>query len=395
MNPKKKVGIITLYHGNYNFGGLLQAYALPKVIQECFGVAVEQIDYIPAHRKKTEQKKPDSGILQHLYRMVYRLGIVLFAYINRNNLELRKESFDDFINEIPHSNAAYNCGTIHTSREQYDIFLCGGDQIWNDSEEEQNISVYTLQFAPAYAKKIAYAPSMAVLEYSPDYERIMSDGLSGLDAISVREKRSKAVLSRFTDKQINVVVDPVLLMSADEWYCFSGASSQPDRYILCYLLGDSVGNRREAEKLSRKLHLPILTFPHILLNVVRKCDLFFGDIRDYTSGPREFVGLIKNAEFVITDSFHACVFSMIFKTPFAVFERQKPGEAGNMNSRIYDFLEEYHLEDRLVTEESLAKMEAIPQVDFTYAHAHWKQRREESLQYLRNALKDNEDGEQQ
>ena len=147
--------------------------------------------------------------------------------------------------------------------------------------------------------------------------------------------------------------------------------------------------RKAIEKFVHKKQLSILTFPHICLNVVRKCDLFFGDIHDYTSGPREFLGLIKNAEFVVTDSFHACVFSMIFETPFVVFERDKAGEVGNMNSRIYDFLEEYHLENQLVTEEKLLKMKDIPTVNFAYAHEHWKKRRKESLEYLENALKDN------
>ena len=157
-------------------------------------------------------------------------------------------------------------------------------------------------------------------------------------------------------------------------------------------MGDSIAQRCAVKKLSRRLQLQIAVFPHIGANAVQKCDLFFGDIRDYTSGPREFLGLIKNAEYVITDSFHACVFSMIFQTPFAVFERHKADEKGNMNSRIYDFLEEYHLEDQLVTVEALAGMQEIPQVDFSYAHTHWKQRREESLQYLENALKENENG---
>ena len=92
---------------------------------------------------------------------------------------------------------------------------------------------------------------------------------------------------------------------------------------------------------------------------------------------------------MITDSFHACVFSMIFETSFVVFERNKIGEKGNMNSRIYDFLEEYHLERQLVTVKELMNMNNIPKIDFTYAHEHWKKRREESLKYLENALKDN------
>ena len=77
---------------------------------------------------------------------------------------------------------------------------------------------------------------------------------------------------------------------------------------------------------------------------------------------------------------------MIFETPFVVFERNKIGEKGNMNSRIYDFLEEYYLENQLVTEKEMADMKEIPRIDYTYAHAHWKKRREESLRYLEKAL---------
>ena len=79
---------------------------------------------------------------------------------------------------------------------------------------------------------------------------------------------------------------------------------------------------------------------------------------------------------------------MIFQKPFVVFERDIIGAKENMNSRIYDFLEEYHLEKQLVTAEVLMNMNKIPKVDFTYAHEHWKERREESLEFLENALKD-------
>lgn len=201
-------------------------------------------------------------------------------------------------------------------------------------------------------------------------------------------KKTVPILKELTNKRIDIVVDPVLLMTSNEWKCVSKVPRRKDKYIVCYFLGDSIRHRKAIKKFAQKIHLPILTFPHAFLNVVRKCDLFFGDIHDYTSGPREFLGLIKNADFLITDSFHACVFSMIFKTPFVVFERNKIGEKGNMNSRIYDFLEEYHLEGQLVTEKELVDMKEIPKVDFTYAHEHWRKRREESLEYLENALKD-------
>ena len=390
INEKNKVGIVTLYHNNYNFGGLLQAYALPKVIKEHFGIEAEQIDYIPAEQKtKIKPNNDKKSVLQYLYQLVYNFGIVFFGTIGKKNLYQRKQAFDSFMDEILHSEIAYDQNTISKSLDQYRLFICGGDQIWNDYKEKQNIKVYTLQFVPSHVKKIAYAPSMAILETTSDFNQIMRTGLNELNSVSVREKKSVSLLELLTNKKINIVVDPVLLMTENEWECVARVPQKKDKYILCYLLGDSEEYREAVKKFARKMKKPILTFPHIFLNVVRKCDLFFGDIHDYTSGPREFLGLIRNAEFVITDSFHACVFSMIFETSFVVFERNKIGEKGNMNSRIYDFLEEYHLENQLVSEKELADMKDIPGIDFTYAHKHWEKRREESLKYLENALKDN------
>lgn len=383
----EKAGIVTLYHGNYNFGGLLQAYALPKVLKDYFEIEAEQIDYLPIEQQKKIIKN-EKGILHYLYQKVYNLGIVFFSLLNKKKLNLRKQAFDTFMNEIPHSEINYEFDSIYKCLDQYKLFICGGDQIWNDYKEKQNIKVYTLQFVPSGVKKIAYAPSMAILDTTSEFKQIMRIGLNELDAISVREKKSVSILKLLTDKKIDIVVDPVLLMTKKEWEDVAREPERKGKYILCYLLGDSIEYRKSADIFAQKIQMPILTFPHIFLNVVRKCDLLFGNIHDYSSGPREFLGLIKNAEFVITDSFHACVFSMIFETPFVVLERNKIGEKGNMNSRIYDFLEEYHLENQLVTGKELVEMNDIPRVDYTYAHEHWDKRRKESLEYLERALKE-------
>ena len=397
MSKNDTVGIITFYHENYNFGGLLQAYALTTAIQKYFGLSAEQIDYALSIGRDNAASYSHAKVCR-MGNPVYRLGIWFFSRLEHTNLSKRKAAFDQFIGDIPHSNQTYDVRTISECRDQYGICVCGGDQIWSDcsidspSYNMEEYKAYSLQFAGPRTKKIAYAPSMAVLAMTEEYKTIMKKGLAEFHAISVRERSSIPLLRQITEKEIRVVVDPVLLLPETEWNDLVRENNSNQKYILCYLLADSIAQRVAVKKLARKLHLPIVTFPHILLNVVRKCDLFFGDIRDYASGPREFLGLIKNAEFVITDSFHACVFSMIFRTPFAVFERDKANRKGNMNSRIYDFLEEYHLERQLVTEETLAGMNEIPKVDFSYAHQHWKRRREESLEYLRNALKGSENG---
>ena len=379
----KKTGILTLYYNNMNYGGLLQAFALPFVIQKHIGIPAEQIRY--------SQQNTDTDLCTSKSKKslsIYQLGINFFSALTSNKRSIRKESFLEFMNDIPHSRNIYSHETIQQCNSNYEIFICGGDQIWNGEMVGEHLDVYTLQFVNQGLKKIAYSPSVAISHMSKQVEDCLEKGLLGIDRISVREKRSLDILKRLSDKKIEVVVDPVLLLNKSEWLEQSRPTKINGKYILCYLLGDSITQRKAVEIISKRLKLRIVTFPHILVNNVRKCDLFFGDIKDYTSGPRQFLDLINNAEFVITDSFHACVFSMIFETPFIVFERNKPSEKGNMNSRIYDFLEEYHLENQLVNVEKAMNLSRIPEVDYSFAHEHWFHRRNDSIEYLTRALFD-------
>ena len=379
----KKTGILTLYYNNMNYGGLLQAFALPFVIQKHIGIPAEQIRY--------SQQNTDTDLCTSKSKKslsIYQLGINFFSALTSNKRSIRKESFLEFMNDIPHSRNIYSHETIQQCNSNYEIFICGGDQIWNGEMVGEHLDVYTLQFVNQGLKKIAYSPSVAISHMSKQVEDCLGKGLLGIDRISVREKSSLDILKRLSDKKIEVVVDPVLLLNKSEWLEQSRPTKINGKYILCYLLGDSITQRKAVEIISKRLKLRIVTFPHILVNNVRKCDLFFGDIKDYTSGPRQFLDLINNAEFVITDSFHACVFSMIFETPFIVFERNKPSEKGNMNSRIYDFLEEYHLENQLVNVEKAMNLSRIPEVDYSFAHEHWFHRRNDSIEYLTRALFD-------
>ena len=379
----KKTGILTLYYNNMNYGGLLQAFALPFVIQKHIGIPAEQIRY---SHQNTDTDLCTSKSKKSL--SIYQLGINFFSALTSNKRSIRKESFLEFMNDIPHSRNIYSHETIQQCNSNYEIFICGGDQIWNGEMVGEHLDVYTLQFVNQGQKKIAYSPSVAISHMSKQVEDCLGKGLLGIDRISVREKRSLDILKRLSDKKIEVVVDPVLLLNKSEWLEQSRPTKINGKYILCYLLGDSITQRKAVEIISKRLKLRIVTFPHILHNNVRKCDLFFGDIKDYASGPRQFLDLINNAEFVITDSFHACVFSMIFETPFIVFERNKPSEKGNMNSRIYDFLEEYHLENQLVNVEKAMNLSRIPEVDYSFAHEHWFHRRNDSIEYLTRALFD-------
>lgn len=382
-----KIGVLTLYYKNYNFGGLLQAYALVNVLTSLFECDAEQIQYNLYEDRQYEIGETDNQCARSVNQFLYQCAIRVVSKMTERKIQTRKKTFEDFMSDIPHGGEVYNYQTISQCIGQYDVLICGGDQIWNASNGIENLKVFTLQFSNEI-RKFSYAPSMAILELDDKSRECMRNGISDLNSASVREKSSLGLLCNVVDQRIEVVVDPVLLMTGKEWKQICRPNHPRKPYIVCYLINDSISQRKAITKYANALKRTIVTFPHNLANAVRKCDLFFGDIKDYTSGPREFVDLISNADLVITDSFHACVFSMIFETPFLVFERNRPDEKGNMNSRIYDFLEEYHLEGQLITEKQIFQMVDIPYMDFEYAHKHWKKRRKESLDYIEKGLFD-------
>ena len=218
MSEKNKVGIVTLYHANYNFGGLLQAYALPVALEKYLGISAEQIDYV--FMPPEEEKKIKDVV--SIKKIIYKFGIMFFNKLEKNNFNKRKRAFEQFMKDIPHSKRRYEYDSISDSQKKYKNYICGGDQIWSDNQQtkwfrNEDLRVFTLQFVPEQVKKISYAPSMAVLQLTNEFKKEFSIGINRFNAISVREKKSLSVLRRITDKTITVVVDPVLLLKENDW----------------------------------------------------------------------------------------------------------------------------------------------------------------------------------
>lgn len=375
------IGIITFYYKNDNFGGVLQAYALPTAINQFFfATHCEQIQY--DYRNREHRNLKETWIKLVVKKIVY----LPFKAKARSGLKKRKEAFELFRQSIPHSKAVYTDINIQEVQNLYDVFICGGDQIWNDWGENcttEAFEQFVLKFAKG--KKISYAPSIGNNQLSHNKYKTLAVRLQDFSAVSVRERSAKYSLQPYIDRDIQVVLDPVLLLESREWDKIA-TKSQARKYALAYFLGTDKENRQATQKYAKRCVLKTYVFPYINGNVINKSDLFFGDIRDFTSGPAEFVGLIKSAECVITDSFHAIVFSLIYHKPFYVFERNTQVGGGTMNSRIHDFLEEFGLQDRLVTPEQLEKKKTIEPIDYTYADKVLARRRKESYDYLKTAL---------
>ena len=329
----KKVGIVTLYHNNSNYGGLLQAYALQKSI-DYMGFDVEQIcmNFITDSDDKFMVKRPGiKGIIRRFIDLsIYTTKRIYF--------DQRREAFKKFELSIPHSNIIYTQETINNSNAVYDIFITGSDQVWNLSWFRPE---YFLSFVEKNKIKFSYAASMPSSTLTTSQIKMIKEFLRDYVDISVREEYTVDMLK--CDMQINAkkVLDPTLLLGKEEWDKCEELCEIPEKYIFCYFLSGSKNLRKLVKKFAKENNLPILTFPHI--GSVNVSDINFGNIRLYNVTPGQFIHIIKKATYVITDSFHATVFSIIYNKEFYTISRV--GQE-TMNNRIESLLSLFDKQER-------------------------------------------------
>ena len=387
-----KAGILTLYHENRNPGGQLQARALVRAIEAVPGWQAEQLPF--AYSGSWMQRSFPERVLKNIaYSGTKKLwggsapAAPMVSEELRRDLERRREAYDAFAAETPHNATVFTPETIGKSLTEYDCFICGGDQIWNEFGTGYYycaLDTMSLGFVPENIQKFSYAPSMPNHALNPKFLRKLGKNAARLDGLSLREKSSVADLQKVCGREAQVVADPVLLLSADQWDRELRAPKSGN-YVLCYLLGAGQKTREAAKKAAGNLEMPLVTLPH--LAGIKQEDMDFGDEQMIGCGPAEFVGLIRTADMVITDSFHTAVFSMIYHRPCAILPRFSSDGGTTMGSRLTDFLTEYSLLGQQFSPEALSILHGLPEMDFSLADATWKRRRAESLDYLKANLR--------
>ena len=161
-----------------------------------------------------------------------------------------------------------------------------------------------------------------------------------------------------------------------------------DKYIFCYLLGSSKKQRKEIKKLAKKHKLVIYTFPHIENNIFRNCDIIFGDEKMYSVSPLEFLNLIKNAELVVSDSFHAIVFSLLFNVNFRALPRMKKERESGMSARIINLLNDVKMNNYMVSNEKIGYIDLNEEQNFEYSNHVINKKRNEAETFLKVSLGD-------
>lgn len=308
-------------HDVYNYGASLQAYALQEYLISQ-GHNVEIIDYKPDYMRVHYNfwYVPENS---HYYKLAMKSSIIRFllcCYFAPHRFATygRKKKFDAFRDKFLKCTRRYfSYEELVADAPAADAYIAGSDQIWNSNLPNGKDPGYFLQFGSGNTKRIAYAASFGIPEVAEEHRLVMNKWMQKLDAISVREKTALNILKTIGVEGVEVV-DPVYLLTKQQWSNFAGEERiYPKKYILVYDIDlDNDDIRKEAERLSN-----IYGYKIVAVCALGKNPYAQISIKD--AGPQEFVNLIKNAEFVISNSFHATSFSIIFNRPFATFYKKK------------------------------------------------------------------------
>ncbi len=335
-----KIGILTLFHKSTNYGGVLQAYALCKFLNDQ-GHAAEQILYCQKSTKINKTKITAKKIAEKVFA-----GIKRRLYRNKNQ-EIRKRLetlFVDFRDSVPHSDRVYTKETIGESVSKYEVFVTGSDQVWNPNWHDTS---YMLDFVGQGTPKVSYAASFGVERFESIFENILQKNLRDFRGISVREKTAQELLSKVLEQEVEVCVDPTLLLSAKDWDEVASDRLMKDKYVFVYFLGNDKKMRRLAEQFAKEKGLRLVMIPDLIGSYTKEDHKMKATFLTQAT-PNDFVSLVKHAEYVLTDSFHACVFSLLYQKEFFVFERVG---VQKMSSRIRGLTEMFSCCQRFCSDE--------------------------------------------
>lgn len=382
-----KIGIMTSNAAFLdNYGAVLQAFAMtsqlemwgdtPEIInyQYSTGEQIVSAEYSVDRSVKARLKYIFSDEVSIRQKVLYRCA--------RNKRELQTELFRQFVKKnIPidlHGVITYD--DLKNQKLKYDCLICGSDQVWNPLiHSKRNDPGFFLQFGSETCKRIAYAPSFGISVLPDEAKTNLKEYTDRFDALSVREKSGAEIMSGVCGRDVPVVLDPTMMADPSVWKKFDKMPvGMPNQYILVYRFGRMAYMEKQIKHIASELKLPVLEIPVSIESYGKGSKLLFG------VGPEEFVSLIRNAKMVLTDSFHASVFSILNHTPFYTFLRQGKNEENNMNSRMENLLEMVGLQDRLIYPDS--EILEVSEIDYQNADEILTKKREASQEYLQSAL---------
>ena len=357
-------------HDVYNSGASLQAYALMRYLEE-LGNEVEIIDYKPDYLNNhyklgiiANPKYEKNLMLKMIYLTLKFPGRVLAL-----RKKIKYDHFRDNYLKVTKKRYISN-SELKNNPPEADIFICGSDQIWNSKFNNGKDPAFYLDFAPQGKIKASYAASFATDRMEESVRDITKERINKLDYIGVREISALNILEDLGIDNGIQVMDPVFLLSKETWLNMAYEVDKKQKYIFVYDFDGNELIKEIALKVAKKKSLKIYT--------VFKSD--YSDKVIKGMGPIDFISYIKNAEFVISNSFHGTAFSIIFEKQFIVFNRKE-----EINTRMRDLLTILKIENRLINENYNFDL-INKNIDYTVVNRAIKLKVKSSKEYLENII---------
>lgn len=368
-NNSSRVGIIT-FHCSNNFGAMLQAFALKTYLRQS-GIKTDIVRYEPPFMTGRHWWFPYVPIEERRKRLEWekkawkshlRMGADFFRQRANYTRFKRKYLTRRFQRKLMFSR--------QLKWLPYSCYLVGSDQIWNPDITFGLRKVYFGDFKSKRKKRvIAYAASLGGISLEAQYKEEFSRLLGHIDAISVREDEAVSYVKACAQKDVVSVLDPVFLLDKDSWQKIEKSPARRG-YVLVYTAEWNKELQEYALTLAKEKNLPA---------VILRASKWGEDVgfeADYVSGPSEFLGYIHNADYVITNSFHAVAFSIIYQKKFMAFLHS------NRGARIRNILCMHELESRLYQEDNV-------QIDADIDWNKVKEKTIKSVEMSKSFLKEN------
>lgn len=368
----KKTYTLT-FHSAINYGAVLQTIALQRILKNN-KINNKVVDYTDKCMNYYNPLNYDNLSFKGIIKKRIKNLIYGKKMLQKYNL------FHNFIkSNIDMTSKVNNLEEIEKIISNDSILITGSDQVWSCDILNGLSDIYSLNFKNTDIKKISYAASIGKERIEEEYKQEFVKKLSDFSYISVREESAKIELDNILlDKNIEVVLDPTMLLTAEEWTDLSIKYKKDfnEKYIVAYTMDENIEYIKIANYLSKITGYKIIYFD--------MKNLGFKNIleNEYVSNPYEFINIIKNAEYVVTNSFHGTVFSILFNKKMWVIPHKTKG------TRMINLLNKLDMSDRIIYSlDEFQKIDFNKEIDYTNINKKLEQERNRSIEWLLSSIK--------
>ncbi len=371
----KKIGIIT-FHNSYNCGSMLESFAIQEIIRK-FGGNPEIINFSNEGQQKLYGVLFENSSVKNIIKNILLLPA-------RKKIIINNQKYEEFKNN--NFNLSDNYSDItELNDKKYSVVVAGSDQIWNITIADGD-DAYFLPWVKK-AKKIAYAPSFGaknILENTNNIEKYKKM-INDFDALSIRENNGKKWIKDLCDKDVDVLLDPTLLLEKKDYEKLEDSSIKIDsKYIFFYSPSFDRNICKYVKKIADKYNLKVITWStkSYYIKMIKS----FGFILPEYESPSVYLTLIKNAELVITTSYHGTIFSTIYRKKFIVVKNG--GMYGN-DDRVKTLLAQLNMEKQLIPYTFDNNYNYLGEVDYSQYDKKLPKLKKKSLDFIKENIFDN------